>query len=81
MPVALAFRVCYAVVLLSGRAAARLAADYRTLGEAGRRIGPLALVLQLPVFVCWLVVRPVSLAAFSGCQALAPRLTPEEPAA
>jgi hypothetical protein len=65
----LAYRVCYLLTLLTGTAAARLAADFRMLGRAG----PAAVVLQLPVFICWLVVRPISCAAFAGCCALAPR--------
>jgi len=62
----IAYRTCYLLTLLTGKAAARLAADFRTLGRAG----PAAIVLQLPVFLCWLVVRPISCAAFAGCCAL-----------
>jgi hypothetical protein len=67
-----AYRTCYLLMLVTGRAAARLAADFRVLGSARRLVGPLAIVLQLPVLVCWLLVRPISLAAFSACRALAP---------
>jgi hypothetical protein len=67
-----AYRTCYLVMLVSGRAAARLAADFRVLGSAWRLVGPVAIVLQLPVLACWLLVRPISLAAFSACRALAP---------
>jgi len=73
MAVGLAYRVCYLLMLGSGRLAARLAADFRVLGEARGRLGPLVVVLQLPVLACWLLARPVSLAAFSACCALAPR--------
>jgi hypothetical protein len=59
-------------MLMSGRAATRLAADFRVLGSAARHVGPVAVVLQLPVLACWLLVRPISLAAFSACRALAP---------
>jgi hypothetical protein len=69
-----AYRACYVLMLLSGKCAARLAHDFRTLGAAGRRFGPLPVLLQLPVLACWLLVRPISLAAFAGCCALAPRL-------
>ena len=65
----IAYRACYVLTLVTGTAAARLASDFRTLGRAG----PMAVVLQFPVFVCWLVVRPISCAAFAGCCALAPR--------
>jgi len=74
MAVFLAYRLCYILLLASGRVAARLAADFRVLAEARERLGPLTVVLQLPVLACWLLVRPVSLAAYSGCRALAPRL-------
>jgi len=76
-----AYRTSYLVLLASGRLAARLAADLRSLAHAGERLGPLTVVLQLPVFLCWLVVRPISLAAFSTCSALAPRLRLPEPSA
>jgi hypothetical protein len=33
-----------------------------------------AVVLQLTLLACWLVVRPISLTAFTACFALAPRL-------
>jgi hypothetical protein len=74
MPVAakIVYRCCYVIGVISGTAAARLASDFRRLGSAG--LGPLAIVLQLPVLACWLVVRPISLTAFAGCFALAPRL-------
>ena len=63
-----AYGFCYLVLLGTGRVAARLATDFRVLA-------------QLPVLLCWLVVRPVSLAAFSACSALAPRLRSPEPSA
>jgi hypothetical protein len=66
----LAYRACYLLTLCSGKAAARLASDFRILGQAG----PVGVVLQLPVLLCWLVVRPISFAAFAGCCALAPRI-------
>jgi hypothetical protein len=66
------YRCCYVIGVISGTAAARLASDFRSLGDAG--LGPLAVVLQLPVLACWLVVRPISLTAFAGCFALAPRV-------
>jgi hypothetical protein len=68
-----AYRVCYVVMLATGTAAARLADDFRTLGAARGRLGPLPLVLQVPVLACWLLVRPISLAAFAGCCGLARR--------
>jgi hypothetical protein len=68
----IAYRVCYAVLIVSGQGAARLAADFRTLGSIGGRLGVVAVVLQLPVLACWLVMRPISLAAFAVCSALAP---------
>jgi hypothetical protein len=66
----LAFRASYLALLASGRAAARLAAAFRTLGAARARLGPLAIVLQLPVLACWALVRPISLVAFRACCAL-----------
>jgi hypothetical protein len=74
MPVLIAYRACYVLLLASGRLAARLAADFRVLAEHRERLGPLTVLLQLPVLLCWLLVRPVSLAAYTGCRALAPRL-------
>jgi len=74
MPLRLAYRLCYVLMLVSGWVAARLARDFRVLGEARERVGPLTVVLQLPVVAGWLLARPVSLAAFSACCALAPRL-------
>jgi hypothetical protein len=70
----IAYRCCYVIGLASGTAAARLATDFRELGAAGPRIAPLCVLLQLTVLACWLVVRPISLTAFAGCFALAPRL-------
>ena len=70
----LAYRTCYLTAIGSGTVAAQLAADFRALGEANQRFGPLAVVLQLPVVLCWLVARPISLLAFAGCCALAPGL-------
>lgn len=67
-----AYRLCYVVLIASGRAAARLAADFRTLGSLDTRFTLVSMVLQAPVFVCWLLVRPISLAAFAACTALAP---------
>ena len=74
-----AYRFSYVVLLASGRGAARLAADFRVLAYAGERLGPLTVVLQLPVVLCWIVVRPISLAAFFACRALAPRLRLSKP--
>ncbi|HEX2292567.1 MAG TPA: hypothetical protein VHH55_04595 [Gaiellaceae bacterium] len=74
--VRIGFRSCYLLTLASGTAAAHLAALFRALGEAGARIGPLAVVIQLPVVLGWLVVRPISLAAFAGCTAFAARIPP-----
>jgi hypothetical protein len=70
-----AYRICYVVMLVTGVAAARLAADFRTLGAARARLGPLRVVLQVPVLACWMLVRPISLAAFAGCCELAPRVS------
>lgn len=69
-----AYRTCYLITLASGRAAAQLAGDFRELGAAGRHIGPFVLLLQVPVLLCWSLVRPISLAGFAGCVALAARL-------
>jgi hypothetical protein len=66
------FAVCYLVLIATGRVAARLAADFRTLGAAGKLTRPISVVLQLPVLACWLLVRPMSLAAYAACCALAP---------
>lgn len=74
MAVFLAYRLCYVLLIGSGRIAARLAADFRVLAEHRERLGLLTVLLQFPVFLCWLLVRPISLAAYSGCCALAPRL-------
>jgi hypothetical protein len=72
MALRLVFRLCYVLMLASGRVAASLARDFRILGEARERVGPLTVVLQLPAG--WLLVRPISLAAFSACCTLAPML-------
>ena len=72
--VRLAYRSCYLIGVASGTAAARLAADFRALGAASPHFAPFVFMLQLTVFACWLVVRPISLTAFAGCFALAPRL-------
>jgi hypothetical protein len=68
------YRCSYALFLATAHAAARLAGAFRDLGAASRRIGPLVVPLQLPVFACWLVMRPLSLGSFAVCSALAPRL-------
>jgi hypothetical protein len=68
----LAYQLCYVVLIVSGRTAARLAADFRTLGSIDRRFTIVSVVLQAPVFACWLLVRPISLVAFAGCSALGP---------
>jgi hypothetical protein len=67
------FRACYLVTLASGTAAACLADTFRALGAANARLGPLVILLQLPVLLCWLLARPISLAAFAACIALAGR--------
>ena len=67
-----AYAACYLVFIVTGRAAARLARDFRALGAAANRFGPLPILLQLPVFACWMLVRPISIAAFAGCCAFAP---------
>jgi hypothetical protein len=67
-----AYAACYLVFIVTARPAARLARDFRALGAAANRFGPLSILLQLPVFACWLLVRPISIAAFAGCCALAP---------
>jgi hypothetical protein len=65
------FVLCYLMLIATGRVAARLAADFRALGTPGKLARPVSVVLQLPVLACWLLVRPVSLAAYAGCCALA----------
>lgn len=70
----LAFRVSFAFCILTSSTAARLAAEFRRLGSAGPGLWPAALVLQLPVLACWLVVRPLSLGSFALCSSLALRL-------
>jgi hypothetical protein len=66
-----AYRSLFVVTFVAAKTSARLAADFRTLGEAG----PVAIILQLPVAVAWLVVRPIACAGFFGCSALAARLS------
>jgi hypothetical protein len=68
----LGYRLGYVILTVSGRAAARLAADFRTLGSVDARLRIVALVLQTPVIACWVVVRAISVAAFAGCAAFAP---------
>ena len=65
------YALCYAILIVSGRAAARLASDFRTLGSFGSRFAAVTVVLQLPLLGCWLMVRPISVAAFAACRALA----------
>jgi hypothetical protein len=67
----LAYRMCYVVLIASGRAAARLASDFRTLGSFGDRVGVITVVLQVPVLAFWFIVRPISIAAFAACCTLA----------
>jgi hypothetical protein len=69
-----AYRACYLLLLASGTLAARLAHDFRVLGAARTHLAGLQVVLQLPVLAAWLLVRPISLAAFAGCRGLAPRV-------
>ena len=45
------------------------------------RFGPLPVLLQLPVLACWLLVRPISIAAFAGCCAFAPIKSSRAPSA
>jgi hypothetical protein len=68
------FRVCYLIAVVTGAAAARLADDFRVLGAACERVGPWPVVLQIPVLACWVLMRPISIAAFAGCLTLAPRV-------
>jgi hypothetical protein len=68
----LAYRLSYVVLLASGRAAARLAADFRILGSLDKRFAFVSVVLQVPVLACWALIRPISLAAFAAYSALAP---------
>jgi hypothetical protein len=74
LAVRLGYRTCCLITLASGTAAARLAADFRVLGETAWWLRPLAVVLQLPIVVCWLFLRPISCVAFAGAAALATRL-------
>ena len=69
-----AYRICYVVMLVTGVAAARLAADFRVLGTHAAWLGPLRIVLQVPVLAGWALLRPISLVAFAGCCELAPRV-------
>jgi hypothetical protein len=73
------YAACYLVFIVSGHAAARLAGDFRALGAATNRFGPLPLLLQVPVFACWVLVRPISIAAFAGCCAFAQITSPRAP--
>jgi hypothetical protein len=66
-----AYAACYLVFIVTARAAARLARDFGALGAAANGFGPLPMLMQLPVFACWMLVRPISIAAFAGCCALA----------
>ena len=68
------YRCCYVIGVASGTAATRLAADFRALGATRPGLAPLTVVLQFTVLACWLIVRPISLTAFTACFALAPRL-------
>jgi len=68
------YRVSYLVFLASGHATAWLAAEFRGLARASERWGALVVPLQLPVLVVWCPARAVSLATFTLCRALAPRL-------
>jgi hypothetical protein len=61
-------------MLVTGIAAARLASDFRVLRTDAAWLGPLRLVLQVPVLAGWALMRPISLVAFAGCCELAPRL-------
>ena len=79
MPARLAYRACYLLLLASGRVAARLAGDFRVLAEHRERLGLLTVLLQLPIFACWLLVRPISLAAYSGCCVLVRGASSREP--
>jgi hypothetical protein len=65
------FDVCYVLLIATGRIAARLAADFRTLRSDGTLPKAASLVLQLPILACWLLVRPMSLAAYAACCTLA----------
>jgi hypothetical protein len=67
-----AYRLCYVVTIATGRAAARLAADFRTLSAVDSRLTVVSVVLRVPVLACWFLVRTISLAAFAACSALAP---------
>jgi hypothetical protein len=67
-----AYRLCYVVLLVTARAAARLADDFRVLGSLDRQLAVVSVVLQLPVLACWSLVRPISLAAFAACCTLSP---------
>ena len=67
----LTHRTFYGFTVATGTAAAVLARAFRALG---REASPLTILLQAPILVCWLFVRPVSLASFAACAALTPRL-------
>jgi hypothetical protein len=57
-----AYAACYVVFIVTGRAAARLARDFRALGAAANRLGPLP-ILGLRLLAA---LRPISIAAFAG---------------
>jgi hypothetical protein len=65
------FDVCYLLLIATGRIAARLAGDFRALGSDGKLPRAVSIVLQLPILAGWLLVRPVSLAAYAACCTLA----------
>lgn len=70
----IAYRLSYVLFVLSGRAAAVLARDFRDLSRASRHWGALVVPLQLPVLLAWLPARGLSLASFAVCESLATRL-------
>jgi hypothetical protein len=67
----LVFQAIYRIALLTGRAAAELAAAYRRLVEVPPRYAPLAMLASLVVLALWSLPRLISTGAVACCVLIA----------
>jgi hypothetical protein len=68
-----AFRVCFVAALASGHLMVRLAGAFRALARLSRSYGPLVIVAQLPILLCWLAARALFDMWSAPCHAMGRR--------
>jgi hypothetical protein len=70
----LAFTACFALARCSGGAAAPLARAYRALAHRADALGPIVVLVQLPLLLVWAPLRALFLLSHTACFVLTRRL-------